>query len=901
MAIQVTTNFAPANSQEFWLLASDHIKGGRVEKANLDALNAIPVANRKHGMLGFAQDTEREYIVDITLNWVDKAGSTGDRIGYTVTTSSPHGLSKLDVVGYNNGYVKVTGNSVDDIDAIGVVSEIIDPNNFEITLAGRITLNGGTTYEDNVAEGTITENTTYFLSPITAGRLELSEPTQVGQVKKAILQTLSDGVGIVNIQTGVEIVEDPVDEDDPDLVGYDTIQKDGVPSTNFHIINFTGTGWSVTADAVNNRTNVTFTPTGLGLFSGDVLNSGVGNLVTQIAPNVVSNAKLGVMPTMTFKANPSGVTTNPQDVGIAQARQMLGIAIGTANQLAKFTGANTVGSSQIFDTGSAVSIQYLVGTGTEMVVVNSTGVLSRQPIPTGGGGAGTLTSLNGLTVAVQTFAVPGTTGTTPNWVSSGSVHTLNIPQANAVGVTRGTISKTEFDVFNAKLGGTGTANTLAKFSSTVGLVTNSSISDTGSAVIASVVDFAVFGSNVNYVISRITNSSGSGEIDLYSYGTTGGAAYWSGLATANTNSIYSNRTLVINSANNLILSGSGTAEHVRITTGGDVGLGITPTARLHVNSSSTATVQKITNTNGTAIMQLAEYGSTFVGNHWTGVPAANTGQLYSNRQLIIQSESGLVLSGSSVASHITVDVSGFVNIATLAGSLSRIVMASSTGGISTYSTPTTSALIKFSSTGITNSAITESAGTVTIPNLASGGGNVMVVANASGALSTLPIPSGGATLSGTTNYITKFTSASTVGNSAISETSGTLTIPSLGGSGTRMVVTDNSGNLSQQAIPSFSGITGSGTFGELATFTGSGSIGDSGVVVQSNSVEIYGDRSLLLTAKAFDTNIALLLGGGMYVQGNGVMYLNGGAIPTTQSRGVDWWRVYRDASGFLKV
>lgn len=779
MAIEVTTNFAPKNSQEFWLLASDYIKGGRVEKANLDALNAIPVANRKHGMLGFAQDTEREYIVDITLNWVDKAGSTGDRIGYTVTTSSPHGLSKLDVVGYNNGYVKVTGNSVDDIDAIGVVSEVIDPNNFEITLAGRITLNGGTTYADNVAQGAITENTTYFLSPTTAGRLELSEPTQVGQVKKSILQTLSDGVGIVNIGTGVEIVEDPVEEDDPDLVGYDTVQKDGEASTNFHIINFTGTGWTVTADAVNNRTNIAFTPTGLGLFSGDVLNSGVGNLVTTIAPNVVNNSKLAVMPTMTFKANPAGASSNPQDVGIVQARQMLGIASGTTNQLAKFTGANTVGSSQIADTGSAIVIQYLVGTGTEMVVVGPNGALSRQAIPTGGGGAGTLTSLNGLTVAVQTFAAPGTTGLVPNWVSSGSVHTLHIPLASVAGVTRGTISRTEFDIFNGKLGGSGTQNTLAKFSSTPGLVADSSITDTGSAVIASVVDFSVFGSNLNYVISRVTNSSGSGELDFYTYGAVGGANYWAGLPSAATNSIFSNRALVISSTNTLIFSGSGTAEHARITTGGDFGIGITPTARLHINSSSTATVQKITNTNGTALMQLAEYGSTFVGNHWTGVPAANTGQLYSNRQLIIQSESGLILSGSSVASHVTIDVTGFVNIATLAGSTSRIVMASSTGGISTFSVPVSTAFVKFTTTGITNSSMTEGVGgVITIPNLATGGGNMMVVANSSGVLSTQAIPSGGGgiTGSGLANQLAKFSSAGSIESSIVAEFGSNVTV-----------------------------------------------------------------------------------------------------------------------------
>lgn len=57
----------------------------------------------------------------------------------------------------------------------------------------------------------------------------------------------------------------------------------------------------------------------------------------------------------------------------------------------------------------------------------------------------TITSLNGLTSTSQTFATPGTSGTAPNWSSSGSVHTLNIPLASASSVTAGLISKTQYD------------------------------------------------------------------------------------------------------------------------------------------------------------------------------------------------------------------------------------------------------------------------------------------------------------------------------------------------------------------------------------------------------------------------------------------------------------------------
>ncbi|MGZ3791652.1 MAG: beta strand repeat-containing protein, partial [Bdellovibrio sp.] len=73
--------------------------------------------------------------------------------------------------------------------------------------------------------------------------------------------------------------------------------------------------------------------------------------------------------------------------------------------------------------------------------------------PLGIAGAG-LTSLNGQTGSTQTFATPGTSGTSPNWSSATNAHTLNIPMASGAGVTAGLISKTDYDAFNTKLGTT---------------------------------------------------------------------------------------------------------------------------------------------------------------------------------------------------------------------------------------------------------------------------------------------------------------------------------------------------------------------------------------------------------------------------------------------------------------
>jgi len=62
----------------------------------------------------------------------------------------------------------------------------------------------------------------------------------------------------------------------------------------------------------------------------------------------------------------------------------------------------------------------------------------------GGAGSG-ITTLNTLTGDTQTFATPGTTGTAPNWVSSGTAHTLHIPMASASSVTAGLVTKAWYD------------------------------------------------------------------------------------------------------------------------------------------------------------------------------------------------------------------------------------------------------------------------------------------------------------------------------------------------------------------------------------------------------------------------------------------------------------------------
>jgi hypothetical protein len=79
------------------------------------------------------------------------------------------------------------------------------------------------------------------------------------------------------------------------------------------------------------------------------------------------------------------------------------------------------------------------------------------------------------------------------------------------------------------------------------------------------------------------------------------------------------------------------------------------------------------------------------------------------------------------------------------------------------------------SNSVSNLLSIASTGAATFSNLA-GTGTRMVVADANGLLSTQAIGGGAITGSGTTNYVPKFTGASTIGDSVISDTSGVILI-----------------------------------------------------------------------------------------------------------------------------
>jgi len=145
--------------------------------------------------------TETQKVSGLTDNgnWVEAnlgGSGTGERIEKQFNQTT-HGFSKGDVLGWNNTtseFEKPLAISGETLEPLGIISNIVDVNNFTITFAGYVDdLSSITDYTGN----TLTGQTVYYLSPFVAGKLTSEQPLVVGQISKPMLTTLTNTTGLV--------------------------------------------------------------------------------------------------------------------------------------------------------------------------------------------------------------------------------------------------------------------------------------------------------------------------------------------------------------------------------------------------------------------------------------------------------------------------------------------------------------------------------------------------------------------------------------------------------------------------------------------------------------------------------------------------------------------------------
>lgn len=113
-------------------------------------------------------------------------------------TQNAHGLVLGDIlVNYVSTWLQAQANNEAAAEVAGIVTKVIDANNFELTTSGYVDLTG---WSRGALAG---DGSVYYLSPTTAGRMQLAEPTIPGQVSKPVFISTEFYKGIFLLMRGV--------------------------------------------------------------------------------------------------------------------------------------------------------------------------------------------------------------------------------------------------------------------------------------------------------------------------------------------------------------------------------------------------------------------------------------------------------------------------------------------------------------------------------------------------------------------------------------------------------------------------------------------------------------------------------------------------------------------------
>jgi hypothetical protein len=115
---------------------------------------------------------------------------TGDSIKATLVQTNT--FNPFDCLYYDGSYKLAQANIVATADALGVV-ESVSGNSITVVYDGKLT----------ITSGSIIPGVQYFLSHANAGQLITDDPATFGYISKPVLTSITNTVGVVNIQRGI--------------------------------------------------------------------------------------------------------------------------------------------------------------------------------------------------------------------------------------------------------------------------------------------------------------------------------------------------------------------------------------------------------------------------------------------------------------------------------------------------------------------------------------------------------------------------------------------------------------------------------------------------------------------------------------------------------------------------
>lgn len=189
-----------------------------VNQDNVEALSRAILF--QPGTTGVTSVTLGQPVPTYTLQW-DSTGTilnsvpfNGTQIVTTVvgTVSNPinqsnHGFTIGQVLNYNGTlYSTAIASSSSGAETIGMVTSVVDANNFVLSNLGYVTGLTGLLDDSSTA---LTAGQVYFLSDSSAGKLTHTAPSTVGHVNKPIFQATSSSTGYLIESRGI-IVSTPL-------------------------------------------------------------------------------------------------------------------------------------------------------------------------------------------------------------------------------------------------------------------------------------------------------------------------------------------------------------------------------------------------------------------------------------------------------------------------------------------------------------------------------------------------------------------------------------------------------------------------------------------------------------------------------------------------------------------